>query len=90
MPAHEVQSTTVYVPSSELGLSYPSPASECAPPNQRKDGTLACGKGVGGVPIPTTGEKSLALCLLCVPASLHRLEPCALCILCIVWAVLAE
>jgi hypothetical protein len=28
------------------------------PPNQRVGGTLACGWGIGGVPIPTTGEKA--------------------------------
>ncbi len=38
----------------------PSLASECAPPPGTKGGggTLACGGGVGGVPIPTTGEKA--------------------------------
>jgi hypothetical protein len=57
-----LQSTTVYVlvPSSELGFSHPSLASECAPP----PGT--CGRGVGGVPIPTTGEKVRTLPTLCL------------------------
>ncbi len=38
----------------------PSLASECAPPPEPKEGggTLACGFGVGEVPIPTTGEKA--------------------------------
>ncbi len=38
----------------------PSLASECAPPPEPKvgGGSLACGWGVGGVPIPTTGEKA--------------------------------
>jgi hypothetical protein len=37
----------------------PSPASECPPPlNQMEGGTLAYWWGVGGVPIPTTGEKA--------------------------------
>ncbi len=37
-----------------------SPPSKCAPPpqNQRVGGTLACGWGVGGVSIPTTGGKA--------------------------------
>jgi hypothetical protein len=47
-----MSSTTVFVPSLELGLSHPF-----SPQNQRGGGTLACGLGVGGVPIPTTGEK---------------------------------
>jgi hypothetical protein len=34
-----------------------SPASVPLPPEPRR-GTLACGRGVGGVPIPTTGEKA--------------------------------
>ncbi len=36
----------------------PSLASECAPPPRTGWGTLACGFGVGGVPIPTTWEKA--------------------------------
>jgi hypothetical protein len=38
----------------------PSLASECAPPPRTggEGGTLACGWGVGGVLIPTTGEKA--------------------------------
>ncbi len=60
-----VQSTTVYVPSSELGLSHPlSRQRVCpyprAPPRYRGGGgILACGLGVGEVPILTTGEKAL-------------------------------
>jgi hypothetical protein len=41
-----IQSTTVYVPSSELGLSHPPllPESVPLPPRyQRGGGTLACG-----------------------------------------------
>ncbi len=64
-----LKSTTVYVPSSELGISHPplSPASVPLPPEQR---------GGGGAQSPTGEglresqygrlEKSLALCLLCV------------------------
>ncbi len=40
----------------------PSLASECAPPP--RTGDSPAGEGLGGVPIPTTGE-SLALCVLC-------------------------
>ncbi len=58
-----IKSTTVYVPSSELGLFHPplSPASVPLPPEPKGGGTLACGWGVGGVPIPTTGEKLSSL-----------------------------
>jgi hypothetical protein len=44
-----IQSTTVYVPSSELGLSHPplSPVSVPLPPKQRGEGALASGRGVG-------------------------------------------
>ncbi len=35
----------------------PPPARECAPhPLVQGEGTLACGRGVGGVPIPTRGH----------------------------------
>ncbi len=37
----------------------PLPQTIMPPPlNQRVGGTLACGRGVGGVPILTTGEKA--------------------------------
>ncbi len=36
----------------------PSLASECVPLPEPKGGTLASELGVGGVPIPTTGEKA--------------------------------
>jgi hypothetical protein len=51
----------------ELGLSHPLSRQRVCPfpRNQRGGDTLACGLGVGGVPIPTTGRKSLAVCLLC-------------------------
>jgi hypothetical protein len=39
--------------------SPPSPASVPLPPDPKGDGTLACGWGVGGVPILTIGEKAL-------------------------------
>jgi hypothetical protein len=87
-----IKSTTVYVPSSELGLSQPLYRQRMCPSPQNR------GWGVGGVPIPTTGErghtrlrvrgwgspnsddwrKSLALCLLCAYHS-HgswRIYPC--------------
>ncbi len=53
-----IKSTTVYVPSSEMGLSHPlSRRQMCpSPRKQRGEGTLSRGWGVGGVPIPTTGE----------------------------------
>jgi len=52
----DIKSTTVYVPSSELGLSHPSLASECAPPPGTKWGegggvhvghTRLAGEGLG-------------------------------------------
>ncbi len=50
---------SVYVPSSELRLSQPLPRQRvCPSPQNRGGGHLACGWGVGGVPIPTTGEKA--------------------------------
>jgi hypothetical protein len=61
--------TTVYM-STRRNLDSPShPLSRqrvCpSPQNQRGGGTLACGWGVGGVPIPTTGEKLSTLPTLC-------------------------
>ncbi len=48
----------MYVPSSELGFSHPlSRQRVCPSPWNQRGGTLACGWGVGGVPIPTTGDK---------------------------------
>jgi hypothetical protein len=48
--------TTVYVTSSELGLSHPlSRQRVCPSPQNGGGGTLARGWGVGGVPITTTG-----------------------------------
>ncbi len=61
-----IKSTTVYVPSSELGLSHPlCRLRVCPPPRYRGGGTLARGWGGGGVPIPTTGEKLSTLPTLC-------------------------
>ncbi len=73
---HKVHTVYIdYVPqcivhSSELGLSHPlsrhSPASVRLPQEPKGGGgTLACGWGVGGVPIPTTGEKLSTLPTLC-------------------------
>jgi hypothetical protein len=48
----------------------PSLASECAPPPEPGGGgTHACWLGVGGVPIPTTGEKLSNLPTLCLTLS---------------------
>jgi len=46
-----MKSTTVYVPSSELGLSQPLSRSECAPPTRTGDGGAQspAGEGVGVV-----------------------------------------
>ncbi len=55
-----IKSTTVYVPSSELGLSQPLSRQRVFPSPQERGGgtTLSCGWGVGGVPILTTGVKA--------------------------------
>jgi hypothetical protein len=53
-----IKSTTVNVPSSELGLPHPFPASECAPPPLTKGGHIRLRVRGGGVLIPTTGEKA--------------------------------
>jgi hypothetical protein len=55
------KNSTVYVPSSESGLPQPlSRQRVCpSPQNRGRGGTFACGRGVGGVPIPTTGEKAV-------------------------------
>jgi hypothetical protein len=64
-----LQSTTVYVPSSELGLSHPLSRQRVCPfpPEPGGGGILACGWGVGGIPIPipTIGEKLSTLPTLC-------------------------
>jgi hypothetical protein len=49
-----LKSTTVYVHWSELGLSHPLSRPS---PRTKGWGTLTCGWGVRGFPIPTTGEK---------------------------------
>ncbi len=51
-----IKSTTVYDLSSEQGLSQPLSRQRVCPSPQNRGGTLAYGWGVGGVPIPTTGE----------------------------------
>ncbi len=57
---------SVYVLSSELGLSHPfSGQRVCPSPQNQRGGPLACGWGVWGVPIPTTGEKLSTLSTLC-------------------------
>jgi hypothetical protein len=69
-----IQSTIVSVPSSELAPSIPFPqASVCPLPPPPLDpggvGTLDVGKrGLGG-PIQTTGQWTMALCILCARRS---------------------
>ncbi len=62
-----IKSTTVYVPSSELGRSHPlSRQRVCPSPRNQTgggEGTLACGWGVGEFQTDDL-EKSLAICLL--------------------------
>ncbi len=64
-----IQSTIVYVPSSELGLQPTlSPATECAPPPQPKGGHTRRGVKGWGSPNSANSDdwrKSLGLCLLC-------------------------
>jgi hypothetical protein len=77
----QMKSTTLYVPSSELGLPNPSLASECAPPSPQNRGRggahSPAGEGLGESqcvlgPNSDDGRKSLALCLLCaVHTSVH-------------------
>jgi hypothetical protein len=59
--------------SSRRNWDSPTPlaAGGCAPPPlwSRGEGTLAGERGVGGVPIPTTGEKLSTLPTLCVLVS---------------------
>jgi hypothetical protein len=74
-----LQSTTVYVPSSEMGLSHPPPlTSECAPPPGTKGGghTRLRVRGWGS-PNSDDWRKSLALCLLCDSgcSSKHPVSP---------------
>jgi hypothetical protein len=50
-----------------IGTPPPLPASECAPPHGTKEGAHSPefgNGGGGGVPVPTTGETAIALCLL--------------------------
>jgi hypothetical protein len=59
---HKVHTYTEYhsvCPLVGIGTLPPlfSPASVLLPP-EPKGVTLACGRGVGGVPVPTTGEKA--------------------------------
>jgi hypothetical protein len=64
----QIQSTTVYVPSSELGLSTPSLASECAPPPGTKGvgAHSPAGSRIHAVcPYSYDWRKGLALRLLC-------------------------
>jgi hypothetical protein len=70
---HIYKSTTVYVPSSELGLSPPllSPATVPLPPNQGGGGRRARG---WGSPNSDDWRKSLALCLLCVSKDLFSVD----------------
>jgi hypothetical protein len=64
-----IKSTTVYVPSSEFGLSQPLShnTSECAPPPRTGGGEGAHRLRVRGWGSPNSDDwrKSLALCLLC-------------------------
>ncbi len=56
---HSIKSTTLYVPSSELGLPQPLSRKQVCPPlNQRVGGHTRLRLGGGWVPIPTTGEKA--------------------------------
>ncbi len=59
-------STTVSVPSSELGPQHPLPPASVSLLSEWGEGhALACGWGGGRVPIRTNEEKNLPLCLLC-------------------------
>ncbi len=60
-----IKSTTVYVPSSKLGLSHPlSRQRVCPSPRNRGGGASQAGEGLGESQFRRL-EKSLALCLLC-------------------------
>ncbi len=63
-----IKSTTVYAPSSELGLSQPLPTSVPLSPEPGGwggGGALACGMRGWRSPNSDDWRKSLALCLLC-------------------------
>ncbi len=86
-----IKSTTVYCMSPRRNGDSPIPsfASEYAPPPGTKGGggELACGWGVGGVPIPTTWEKLSTLPTLCLhplPANIGGTTTC----LYILWLLL--
>ncbi len=71
-----IKSTTVYVPSPELGLSHRlSRQRVCPSPQNQRRGALACGLGVGVVPIPTTGERLSTLPTLCFSSKLNTISP---------------
>ncbi len=64
----QIKSTTLYVPSSELGLPTPlSPASVPLPPETGRGGGVRDwgSPNVSNDPNSDDGRKSLALCLLC-------------------------
>ncbi len=69
-----IKSTTVYVPSSELGPPRPLSPCECVPPPRIKGGgghTSLRGEGWGS-PNSDDWRKSLALCLTCdSPSRIH-------------------
>jgi hypothetical protein len=58
--AQSRQSAKLFLQSSELGLAYPLSRGRERPPPPTLwsggEGTLACGRGIGGVPIPTSGH----------------------------------
>ncbi len=62
------QSAKLFLQSSELGLPHPLTRRRVCPPFGSGRGTLACGRGSGGVPIPTSGHTlwySIFLCASC-------------------------
>jgi hypothetical protein len=73
--AQSRQSAKPFLQSSELGLSPPSLASECAPPpGSGGRGTFAGERGFGRVPIPTKGHTlwySLYIRTLCYRVKIH-------------------
>jgi hypothetical protein len=61
-----IKSTTVYVPSSEMGLSLPlSPQQVCPSPQNRRERHTRLRVRGWGSPNSDERRKSLALCLLC-------------------------